>query len=181
MCGRYLIEQDDEFTQILYTASDGDTGGDEPYGEVFPSCIVPVLTGTSVARFMRWGFPAPFDRNPFINARSETAGVVRTFADAYNNRRCLVPATAYYEWKLLSGKRREKYEFALPGRGLMYFAGIYSETNEFAILTRDAAPELCAIHERMPVIIPRESREYWLSGGTDALSRAETRLDFRAV
>jgi putative SOS response-associated peptidase YedK len=176
-----LVEEGAEFDDILRLADESGDAPDYKYGDVFPGQIVPVLTGTRDARLMRWGFPAPFDRNPFINARSETAASTRTFASAYKNRRCLVPATAYYEWKQLPSGRKEKYEFTYRGRRLLYLAGIFSESGEFAILTRDAAPDYREIHARMPVIIAHERRETWLSDPADACSHAVTELEYRAV
>jgi putative SOS response-associated peptidase YedK len=86
----------------------------------------------------------------------------------------LVPATGYYEWKTLANKRKEKYEFTLPGRRLLFMAGVYSESGEFAILTRDAAAEFAGVHERMPVIVARGAVGDWFGGGdVDAVTELE--------
>jgi putative SOS response-associated peptidase YedK len=162
MCGRFLTEEDDELDALVELAR---LGGVFKYGEVYPTNIVPVLTGAKIASAMKWGFPgfAP-GKPPLINARSETAATTRTFRDAFARRRCLVPATAYYEWETLPNRKKEKYEFALPDRRLLFMAGIHTETGEFAILTRAADAEFRSIHERMPVIIPRQRFENWFNG-----------------
>ncbi|MDR0916433.1 MAG: SOS response-associated peptidase [Oscillospiraceae bacterium] len=177
MCGRFLTEQDVEFDAILALAN----AGGFKYGEVFPSHVVPVLTGADGAAMMTWGFPnfAP-NRPSLINARSETAATTCTFRDAFARRRCLVPATGYYEWQDTGAKRKTKYEFALLDRRLLFMAGIFTERGEFAILTRGAVPEFAAIHDRMPVIIPRERHEDWLRDVAD-ISDCVTALEYAKV
>jgi putative SOS response-associated peptidase YedK len=84
----------------------------------------------------------------------------------------------YFEWKNTGDKRKEKYAFALPERGVMYLAGIYSKGGEFAILTREAAPELAEIHGRMPVIIPKELAPVWLRDTPEVAAEAVTDVVF---
>jgi putative SOS response-associated peptidase YedK len=88
------------------------------------------------------------------------------------DRRCLVPASAYYEWKKLVSNRKEKYEFRSPKRTLLYLAGIYSEDRRFAVLTREAAPTVMDIHDRMPVIVPYELTNMWLRESSGIFAEA---------
>ena len=206
MCGRYLIEIDDnELYDIIaeaemnagrmeyggagaVLAEYGGTGEGSAAargftgGEVFPGSVAPVIISGNAAQFMIWGFPSlAAGRRPHINARSETAATARTFSAAMASRRCLVPASGYYEWKALSAKKKEKYVFRLPGRAPIYMAGIYSGGiggGRFAILTREAAPALSEIHDRMPVIFTKESAAVWLAGSPDAIRDALTDLTF---
>ena len=151
-------------------------------GEIFPGNVAPVLDAEREARFMLWGFPSPITgKRPLINARSETAAVKRTFSDAMASRRCLVPASGYYEWKTLSKKHKEKYEFTLPDRETMYMAGIYTRANQFAILTRAASPSTGDIHDRMPVILPKTLGDVWLSESPDVILDALTELQSRHI
>ena len=173
------------------TTSAGNTTGygfDSPMwpvfrsGEIFPGNVAPVLDAEREARFMLWGFPSPIaGKRPLINARSETAAVKRTFSEAMVSRRCLVPASGYYEWKTLGKKHKEKYEFTLPDRETMYMAGIYSRANQFAILTRAASPSTGDIHDRMPVILPKTLGDVWLSESTDVILDALTELQSRHI
>ena len=151
-------------------------------GEIFPGNVAPVLDAEREARFMLWGFPNLIaGKRPLINARSETAAVKRTFCDAMASRRCLVPASGYYEWKTLSKKHKEKYEFTLPDRETMYMAGIYTQANQFAILTRAASPSTGDIHDRMPVILPKTLGDVWLNESPDVILDPLTELQSRHI
>ena len=188
MCGRYLIEIDEnELKEILESV---ETSADERMedlsfafkgGEIFPSNTAPVITSDGV-RFMTWGFPgiSPSQR-PHINARSETAATSKTFGEAMSTRRCVVPASAYYEWKQTGKKRKVKYEFRLPKRTPFYMAGIYSVDGQFAILTRNADPSMADIHDRMPVIIPKSLIDAWLKESPVVVNQAVTDLYFEPV
>jgi putative SOS response-associated peptidase YedK len=181
MCGRYFIEIEEiELQQIVAEAERMSKNEPEQItfagGEIFPSNIVPVISNAG-ARFMKWGFPslAP-DRPPLINARSETALTTRTFCDAMQHRRCLVPATSYFEWQKIGKKYKDKYEFTLSKREPFFMAGVFTPRKEFAILTREVTPEIMPIHNRMPVIIPRPYMHEWLHGTSAILDRALTNL-----
>jgi putative SOS response-associated peptidase YedK len=184
MCGRYYIEIDEqELGEIVADAEKSAAGrGAQPFrgGEIFPGVIAPVLAGTG-AGFMAWGFPGVAGGRPLINARSETAAATRTFRDAWRERRCLVPASGYFEWKPIDSRRKEKYAFTLPSRETLYMAGIYSPSGRFAILTREAAPALAAIHSRMPVIIPKSLAGVWLRESPEVAREAILGLRFAAV
>ena len=188
MCGRYLIKIDEEEIQEILTAAEDSTNEnlDQPSftfsgGEVYPGNIVPVIKASGV-RYMTWGFPSIVsNRPPHINARSETAMNSKTFGEAMAGRRCVVPASAYFEWKQTGKKHKEKYEFTLPGRVPLYMAGIYSTDGRFAILTRDAAPAIMQIHDRMPVILPKSLIDVWLKQSPEVVSQALTDLHFSPV
>ncbi|MDR0813032.1 MAG: SOS response-associated peptidase [Oscillospiraceae bacterium] len=187
MCGRYYVDMDDtELADIVFSAEESCADSEKPPfagGEVFPGMQVPVLSERG-AEFMLWGYPLPWKKHvaaasdnenrPLINARSETAAEKRTFRDAWENRRCLIPASGYFEWKDTGAKRKEKYAFALSERGVMYLAGLYNKDGEFAILTREAAPEVAEIHGRMPVIIPKELARVWLRDTPEVTVEAVT-------
>ena len=188
MCGRYLVEIDaTELKQIIESA---ETSADERLdklsfyfrgGEIFPSNNAPVITASG-ACFMIWGFPsiAP-NHQPHINARSETASTSKTFGEAMATRRCVIPASAYFEWKPTGKKRKEKYKFTLKDRSPLYMAGIYSDDGYFAILTRDASPALSHIHDRMPLIIPKSAIQGWLKDSPDVINEALIDLEYNPV
>ena len=139
---------------------------------------------------MTWGFPSILEnQHPHINARSETAMNSKTFGEAMAICRCIVPASAYFEWKQTVKKRKEKYEFTLPDREPLYMAGIYTigpkvsphGDGQFAILTRDAAPAMAEIHDRMPVIIPKSLIKAWFKDSPEAINQAQIELNFAPV
>ena len=156
-------------------------------GEIYPTNIVPILTSQG-PELMKWGYSGY--RNRIINARSETAMDKAMFRRSLMERRCLVPASGYYEWQRTRGgsKSGEKYAFYRPGKPLS-MAGLWrTEQNGrlpvFVILTRQATPDLSGIHDRMPVILPEGAKELWLSQDVDAgllMQHPFTGLAFRAV
>jgi len=186
VCGRYYIKLDTVELRDIISKVEGKLQ-DSPdqmtlkiTGEIFPGDTVPVITADNEARSMTWGFPNAYGKRPHINARSESAATSKTFGEAMASRRCLVPASGYYEWKTLDNKHKEKYEITLPDCAPLYMAGIYSTDGRFAILTRDAAPGISAIHDRMPVIFSKVLADEWLRGALD-VSQAVSDLNFEPV
>lgn len=189
MCGRFFIEIDD--MELWRVASEaGRKMMDSPWpsgqqmktsGEVFPTDIVPVQTGAGEYQPMRWGFVG-YNGKPVINARSETALEKPMFQKSMLERRCLIPASGYYEWQK-EGSKKTKYQFFIPGSPL-YFAGCWrreqgSPVYTFVILTRQATGGAEAIHDRMPVIIPRSRMDAWLSEGASIMREAVTDLTYQ--
>ena len=175
MCGRYFIDGDDlpeELERILEELNRKNTPKNlKTSGEIFPSDVVPVLANSrrqDVQPFaMRWGYSFPGGR-PVINARAETAAEKPLFRDGMRQRRCLIPASSYFEWERREGQKT-KYAIHPAGAEMLYLAGIYHLENHdgavvpsFAILTRNAAPEIAFIHDRMPVILPPDCARDWL-------------------
>ena len=107
----------------------------------------------------------------FINARSESADVKPAFADAFRNRRCLIPADGFYEWKKMGG-RREPYYIHLSSDEPFAFAGLWAQSTvggrpleTCTILTTGASPLIESMYDRMPVILKRDDYAAWLDPG----------------
>ena len=177
MCGRYYIEDDDvqeELVKIIAEVnhrhhSTEQEGTLKTSGEIFPTDLVPVIANSRNMEptpfAMKWGFRLPNNNRPIINARSEDASGKPLFKDGMLQRRCLVPASGYYEWEK-RGKEKVKYAIKPTGEGVVYMAGIYRvEEGQpmFTILTREVAPGIAFIHDRMPVILPEAARRDWLN------------------
>ena len=176
MCGRYYLDpddRDDDLTAILAALNRSTVPAElKTSGEIFPSDVVPVIANsrqlTPRPFAMRWGYSFPGDR-PVINARVETAADKPLFRDGMKQRRCLIPASHYFEWARQPGQRT-KYALRPAQRGTVYLAGIYHLENHdgiivpaFTILTREATPEIAFIHPRMPVMLPRNVCADWLN------------------
>jgi putative SOS response-associated peptidase YedK len=173
MCGRYFIETDAEeivIKEILDQVSEKHKGtaelDDMRTGEIFPTNIVPVLTQNE-PQLMKWGFPRFDGKGQIINARLETAAEKPMFRKSFDAMRCLVPASYYFEWETL-GTKKQKY--AIGTNEPIFMAGLYKfdsllQLPQFVILTRPAAQGIAFIHERMPVILPRDIHNKWLSSG----------------
>jgi putative SOS response-associated peptidase YedK len=136
------------------------------------TAVVRAQAGKRDIALLRWGFAGP-NNAPLINARAETASSKPTFADAFAQRRCLIPADSFYEWQAVEGqKQKQPWRIGLKGGGLFAFAGLwqpepaFGNADCFTILTTAANDYLAPLHERMPVILPREQFGLWLDPAT---------------
>ena len=197
MCGRYFIDEDDlaeELECILEELNRKNTPENlKTSGEIFPSDVVPVLANSrrqDVQPFaMRWGYSFPGGR-PVINARAETAAEKPLFRDGMRQRRCLIPASSYFEWERRDGQKI-RYAIRPAGAEMLYLAGVYHLENHdgavvpsFAILTQSAAPEIAFIHDRMPVILPPDCARDWLkveNRADEVLRHALQEMEFQQV
>ena len=148
-------------------------------GEIRPMDIAPVIAPSALNRRigafpMQWGFTHPTrDRILVFNTRMETATEKDLFVSSVDERRCLIPASGYYEWKKIDRNKKERYAFYTEDREPLYLAGLYIRTSDehrlpcFSVLTQDADPKIKEIHPRMPVIVPYSRAEEWLSPDTD--------------
>jgi putative SOS response-associated peptidase YedK len=110
-----------------------------------------------------------------INARAETVDIKPSFKQSLKSRRCLIPADGFYEWKNEGGSRKKPYRITLKDGNVFAFAGLWDrwrspegETiNSCAIITTSANTLMEPIHNRMPVILPKEAEEAWLVADTD--------------
>ncbi len=113
---------------------------------------------------MRWGLAVDWDTKPLINARAETLEEKKTFRSLLENR-CLVPATAYFEWRK-AGRAKHKNRIApadgIPRKSLFAFAGLI-DGERFTIITCPPAPSIAHIHNRMPVIVDSEAEARWIN------------------
>lgn len=108
---------------------------------------------------------------PPINARHETAATNPMFREAYRSRRCLIPASGFYEWKK-TGRARQPWHIRLLNDPIFCFAGLWERRREgdavletFTILTTRSNELVAGIHDRMPVILRPEHFDSWLKGG----------------
>ena len=135
--------------------------------EVRPTDSALAIAAAGRAVVLRWGIAAPWGGRPLINARAETLQQKRTFRPLLQ-RRCLVPAGAWFEWRR-HGRQRLKNRIAAADGSLFAFAGL-SDGEHFTIVTCRPLPAIAHIHDRMPVVLPREAEAMWLDA---ALAFAE--------
>lgn len=191
MCGRYTFTSPEEAARALFNYT-GPPLNLRPRYNVAPTDDVPVVRnskdggGERELVMMRWGlipFWATDAKVAFksINARVETVTTAPAFREAFKRRRCLVLADGFYEWKKLDSKGKEKqpYRFVLKSGEPFAFAGLWEywkkgdgpAITSCTIITGPPNELAATIHDRMPVILPPESYEAWLSGtaGTEVL------------
>jgi putative SOS response-associated peptidase YedK len=174
MCGRFTFEPTDAFYQRFSIVNRLD--GLEARYNIAPGQMVPVIITHSPNRvvLMRWGLVphwAKEDKTAFkmINARVETLTQKPAYRDLLRAKRCLVPASGFYEWQ---GEGRGKTPYYIhPGSGqFIAFAGLYDvwrrpdgdDLHTFTIITKDADDFMARLHHRMPVILPQELEAAWL-------------------
>ncbi len=121
-----------------------------------------------------WGIKFPGDKTPLIfNSRIETISSKPYWKNLFSKNRCLIPATAFYEWKLID-KTKIPHKIDFPEMPLFFIAGIYTSINDgiFAsMITTTPNTTIAQIHNRMPVILNKdEGLEFLSLKGEEALN-----------
>lgn len=159
MCGRYALHANEKEIVSHFQLERGFAMRSRY--NIAPTQTIPIITKQGKdLEFARWGFSPPWDlRQSQINARLETITEKTTFKEAFKKRRCLIPASGYFEWKALAEKKQPFYFFK-KNHPLIAFAGIWTgDTPTCAILTKEVSSTWPF---RMPVIIAPENYAAWL-------------------
>lgn len=178
MCGRFYV--DDETAREIEKIARKIDQKTAKLGDVHPSepaLILRALKGEMVSEVLKWGYDVS-GKNIF-NARSETVQERTMFRYDYENRRCIIPAKKFYEWKKSGAKQKEKYDFFSEGETL-FLAGIYHKDpagDRFTVLTREAEGCMVGIHNRMPLILTRGDIEKWLFSKEEAVRMLDGHFD----
>ncbi|MEZ6064829.1 MAG: SOS response-associated peptidase [Planctomycetaceae bacterium] len=178
MCGRYnLRSKTADFNRLFDVSLASEL---EPL--LNRSNIAPTQTVLAVrpvddrreAVALRWGLVPSWAKDlklgaRMINARAETVASKPSFRAAFKPRRCLIPASGFYEWQGSKGDKQPYHIFA-KDQSPLAFAGLWEEWNGGAdgplqtctILTTSANATLAPLHDRMPVILPTDAQSLWL-------------------
>lgn len=176
MCGRFSLNADiGRAARLFGCESSGD--GAPPRYNIAPTQPIHVIFqdfSRRVLRLMRWGFVPSWVKEPenftlIVNARCESVAQKPSFRAAIRHRRCIIPATGFYEWHR-EGKTRTPYFIGPKDGGIVGYAGIYetysaangSEIDTVCFLTTVASADIAPIHRRMPVRVPPEKAGMWL-------------------
>ncbi|MBL8024957.1 MAG: SOS response-associated peptidase, partial [Fibrobacteres bacterium] len=140
---------------------------------------LPVVTNVlpDCLSFFKWGLIPSWAKYKnigakMINARAETLTEKPAFRESLRSKRCLVPASGFYEWKHY-GKQKQACYITLTNEPLFTFAGLWDtwidrQTGEsissFTIITTEANKLMQTVHDRMPVILRKEQERDWLNG-----------------
>ncbi|HEY8171849.1 MAG TPA: SOS response-associated peptidase [Dehalococcoidia bacterium] len=181
MCGRFTLTRK-SFREL---ATELDAFYDEEFTELYrprfnvaptdPHWIVRTKQERRELLPAKWGLVNSWSKSAKgafkqINARSESALTRPAFREAFEKRRCVVPADGFFEWKGAKEARRPIW-FHAPDAGLLLFAGLYETWHDplvgdrqrtFTILTTSANNVVAPVHDRMPVILPAERVDDWL-------------------
>ena len=186
MCTRFYVEAY-QYSNIITRAQKLQLANDmmvqlakplQMSGEMRPTDMAAVLApnkdGKPAVFPMIWGFSHKAVTVPIVNCRLENADKKELWKDSWYRRRCIIPASWYYEWehfKDANGKKKTgaKYRIELKDDAALLLAGLYriEERNGlqvpvFSIITQDAAEELKSLHDRMPLILSYQDAVNWM-------------------
>jgi putative SOS response-associated peptidase YedK len=162
MCGRYLfVEKDEEMQEWIDMATPKTTFSTD---EIFPtqSALVIVKNDVVHTTAMSWGLIKWDDKGRIINARQETVASSPFFKSSFEQYRCIVLASGFYEWDI----HKDRYLIRLKEQPVQYMAAVYQIKNDkqmFAILTQAAQTDFEAIHNRQPVFLKKSEVDPYLS------------------
>jgi len=183
MCGRYVIISTPEAIRALFGY--GEQPNFPPRYNVAPTQPIPIvrlIDGKRSFALMRWGLLPSWVKDPktfplLINARGESVLEKPAFRSAMRRRRCLIPSDGFYEWQAAGTAGGPKRPYFVRAKNSaagsappLAFAGLYEtwtgpngeELDTAAIVTTAANRTLAAIHDRMPVFVPKEAFDLWL-------------------
>lgn len=183
MCGRFNLRTSASelaaFFEIVFDSTLADTLA--PRFNIAPSQPVLVIASSTetpgrTPQLVQWGLVPGWARDPslgtrMINARGETVAEKPSFRAAFRHRRCLIPATGFYEWQRTDGPRKQPWHIHRADEAPFAFAGIWehweapdgSVLQSCAIITTSPNTLLTRIHDRMPVILARSDYDRWLN------------------
>lgn len=191
MCGRYYRRGDKQKIAEQFRVRNDISSlviPDADYN-VAPTTMQPVIRQARDTKdrelvLMRWGLIPSFTKSlsdvkgiSTINARAETVATSGTFRVPFERRRCLIPASGFYEWKKLHPKTKQAWRYDLANGHMFAFAGLWDAWKEpkqspqqndtwllsYTIITTDPNELTAQVHNRMPVILHERDYDRWLS------------------
>lgn len=170
--------------------------------EIAPTAFVPAICEHGELKLLRWGLTPSWAKEDFgaslCHARRERAFAQNAFKTSIGRRRCLIPATAFYEWRdeidsvgvdpldprFLGSSERVKYRFSIPSMPLFYFAAIWddwidpngSEIASCAILTTYPNSLIIRYKPQMPCILTRENEARWMDHSIESQAELDGML-----
>lgn len=178
MCGRYALALNAEVIAEAFRCAAAGISSFKPSFNIAPTHFAPVIrqrNSERTATLLKWGLIPSWAKDPsigsrMINARSETVAEKPSFRSAYKTRRCIVPASAFFEWRSMSDGK-QPYAFSAVDSSVLAFAGLWERWGEgdtlvesFTIITTAANALLGQLHDRMPVILDTTGVTLWLDG-----------------
>jgi len=190
MCSRYFLDADGNIIAYTFRVPVQPDRIRKRFN-IAPTQEAPVVRvdreGNREIAMLRWGL-VPFWAKDLkigtsmINARSEGIEAKPAFREAVKSRRCIVPATGFFEWQGERPGRKQPFAITVPEMHLFGFAGLWERWKQpggapngdrvehgepvetFTIITADANESVARIHDRMPVILPMDAIDTWLTG-----------------
>lgn len=183
MCGRFALAADNETVSQQFALPLPEGMNMAPRYNIAPTQPVAAVRlgkkGQRELTHFHWGLIPSWSKDPkmasrMINARSETVTEKASFRNAFKRRRCIIPATGFYEWQKQDGGKQPMYIhptdedlFGLAGLWEIWSSPDGGEIESCTILTTTPNELMEDIHNRMPVILEPEDYDLWLDPGDD--------------
>ncbi len=179
MCGRFTNKAKPEQIKTEFKVGAKNPNLFQPRFNVAPAQMIDVVFEPETERILsqlKWGLIPSWAKeaeigNRMINARAETLQEKPSFREAFKSRRCIIPASGFYEWQRKNTGGKQPFYFYLIDKEVFGFAGLWEtwidkttgeELETCTIITTEANEVLKPVHERMPVILKPESYDEWL-------------------
>ncbi len=185
MCGRYTLHKKVDELAARYNLATVPKDIHANFN-VAPGQIMPVITeaedGKRSLELMKWGLIPFWAKDPkigfrLINARADTIFEKPVWRKVILNKRALIPADGFYEWRKPSELKAKKQPFYIHPKqtDLFSFAGVWEtwkdveglEWKTYSIITTEPNKEMAGVHDRMPVILHQDDESSWLNPSTD--------------
>lgn len=186
MCGRFTHALDwRDIVELYRLTQPAPPDGWRARYNLAPSQDAPVVradpeTGGRAVAMLKWGL-VPFWAKEakvgysMINARAETVASKPAYREAFRRRRCLVPASGFYEWRAEGSGPKQPYHFCCAEGGPMTFAGLWERWEKgaepletFTIVVGPANDQVRPYHDRMPAILDPAQWDAWLDPASPA-------------
>ena len=185
MCGRFHIDFENQDVQNIFGQMQKNENNRQlSFGDIYPTDFTPALIRDNMKIKplpARWGYERIGHKGVLINARAETVAEKPTFRKDFFERRCLIPASGFYEWT----ENKEKLYF-FPREKLLYLGGIYRKSREYisyVILTKKSTEPVSRYHDRIPVIVDAKNVESWIADLTfaDSYIQKDNKVDLSCL
>jgi putative SOS response-associated peptidase YedK len=193
MCGRFTNNAKPEQIKTEFKVGAKNHNLFQPRFNIAPSQMIDVVFAPESERIisqLKWGLVPSWSKDAptskgLINARAETITEKPSFREAFQSRRCIIPASGFYEWQKKGTGAKQPFYFYLKDKEVFGFAGLWEEwidkqTGEVletcTIITTEANEVLKPVHERMPVILKAESYDEWLDAKVKDTNRLQELL-----
>lgn len=197
MCGRMTQATDPAEVARIFdaesTIAEDDAGSSPRYNVAPTDPLTVVIQRAEEGRLVeqhRWGLIPSFSKSAksgarMINARAETAATSPAFRTSFAKRRAIIPSDGFYEWRR-SGATKQPFFLHPPEDAVLAMAGLWAvwkdpDTGTWvpsaAVITTAANRFVSSIHDRMPVLLPREAWDDWLDPAVNDLDYLQSLLE----
>jgi len=188
VCGRFALFASPELVAEYFALGEPPTFA--PHYNVTPGQDIAAVRvdrdGVRRLRALRWGLVPFWAKDPsigrrLINARLDSLADKPAFREALTRRRCLIPASGFYEWGVDAAGKKQPFFIRPRAEPLLAIAGLWERWRTPAgepletcvIVTTDANALLAPIHDRMPVVLSRAAQEVWLDPSSEVAAITE--------